>query len=59
LLWQTKCWENNVPATAVLRGWVLKSQPDFLDMLLPAPQDRSFEDWVAWRLDQATDSGQN
>lgn len=53
LLWQQKGWERNAPALAVLRGWILKTQSDALDLLLPLPQDRSFEDWMAWRLEQA------
>lgn len=54
LLWQQKGWSRNAPALAVLRGWIVKSQPDLLDLLLPGPQDRTFEDWMAWRLEDAS-----
>lgn len=54
LLWQSKGWERNAPAMAVLRGWMQRSRPELLDLLLPSPQDRSFESWMAWRLDEAS-----
>lgn len=54
LLWQRKGWDRNAPAMAVLRGWMQHARPEMLDLLLPAPQDRSFESWMAWRLDETS-----
>lgn len=54
LLWQQKGWERNAPAMAVLRSWIQRAKPEALDVLLPSPQDRSFESWMAWRLDEAS-----
>lgn len=44
---------NNASALAVLRSWLAKTRPEILDRMLPDPQDKSFEAWMAWRLDQS------
>lgn len=53
ILWQSKGWGRNLPAMTVLRTWVQRKNPELLDALLPAPQDRTFEHWMAWRLEQS------
>lgn len=42
---------KNTPALAILRDWLSKTRPQRLDELLPEPQDKSFEAWMAWRID--------
>jgi hypothetical protein len=54
LLWRRRGWDRNAPAMAVLRGWMQRNRPEALDLLLPSPQDRNFESWMAWRLDEAS-----
>lgn len=43
---------KNAAALAILRGWMRRARPELLDELLPLPEDRTFEAWLAWRLDQ-------
>lgn len=52
LLWEKGWSEKNVGALSVLRTWLAKVQPVQHDALLPRPQDRSFEGWMGWRLEQ-------
>jgi hypothetical protein len=44
---------RSVGALAVLRNWVTTSRAELVDRLLPNPEDRGLEAWMAWRLDQA------
>lgn len=47
-----KGWSpNNRPALALLRSWLTATNPGRLDALLPDPQDKSFEAWLAWRVE--------
>lgn len=43
----------NGPLIALLRDWLAKNDPSGLDELLPFPHQRSYEAWLAWRLDMA------
>ena len=42
---------KSVGALSILKGWVLKNEPDWAARLLPNPEDRSIEAWMAWKLD--------
>ena len=47
-----KGWSSkNVGALSILRGWVVANEPDWTARLLPNPEDRAIEAWMAWRLD--------
>ncbi|MCZ8256949.1 MAG: replication initiation protein [Polaromonas sp.] len=46
--------ERSVVALAVLRNWLITGRPDLVDSLLPNPEDRTLEAWMAWRIDQAS-----
>lgn len=50
--------EGDFSAQALLRTWITNAQPDLMKDALPHPEDRTFEDWMAWRLagGDATDS---
>lgn len=50
VLWQ-RGWKSN-SALAVLRAWMSDHNEQLLDVLLPNPEDRSLEAWMAWRFDQ-------
>lgn len=41
----------NVGLMTILRTWLQEFEPDAHNMLLPAPEDRSIEAWLAWQLD--------
>jgi hypothetical protein len=41
----------NTSATAVLRIWLAKTRPELFDQIFTNPEDRSFDAWMAWRLD--------
>ena len=43
---------NNTSASAMLRAWLEKTNPSLLDDVFITPEDREFESWVAWKLDQ-------
>lgn len=50
-----KGWNpGNVPLMALLRDWLAKNDHDSLEELLPFPHQRSYESWLAWRLDVAS-----
>lgn len=45
-------WQpRNVGLLAILRGYLTRERPDLLDQLLDSPEDRTFEAWLAWRLE--------
>lgn len=41
-------------ALALLRSWMLATKPEQHRSLLPNPEDRAFDAWLLWRLDQAS-----
>ena len=41
---------SNYSGQALLRNWMVKHHADLLDTALPLPEDKSFENWMAWRL---------
>ena len=47
--WTTR----NTAALAMLKGWMQRERPELIEQLMPCPEDRSFESWLAWRADQA------
>lgn len=52
-----KGWNpGNGPLMALLRDWLMKHDPARTEELLPYPHQRSYESWLAWRLDTAGDS---
>ncbi len=53
--WQAK----NTGALACLRTWLAEDRPSYLDQLYVNPEDKGFDAWLAWRLDnaEALDSG--
>lgn len=54
-----KGWEpSNVGALSIFRVWLSKSNPELFESLLPNPEDRSIDAWMAWRLDNAQMSAQ-
>jgi hypothetical protein len=58
MLVANKGWvPGNRGALAVLRSWVMKEKEAAFEQLLPAPEDRDFEAWLAWRLEQAQAGG--
>ena len=46
---------NNTSASAMLRAWLERTNPSrLLDEVFINPEDREFESWVVWKLDQQT-----
>ena len=45
---------NNTSASAMLRAWLERTNQSLLDDVFINPEDREFESWVAWKLDQQT-----
>ena len=43
---------RNVGALTILRRWLAAEAPEVLDELLPQPEDKTVEAFMAWRLDQ-------
>lgn len=41
---------NNYSGQTLLRKWMGTNRPDMLDEALPNPEDKTFENWMAWRL---------
>ena len=41
---------RNAAAQAVLRDWLARERQDLWERLLPNPEDRSFDAWLAWRV---------
>ena len=47
-------WDaSNTGALSLLKTWLSRHHPAVLDALLPNPEDKALEAWMAWRLDQA------
>lgn len=42
---------GSMSALAVLRGWLSKSRPELAEQAFPNPEDRTFDAWMAWKLD--------
>lgn len=47
---------QNRPALALLRKWLLDTQPERFRLLMPLPQDVDFAAWMAWRIDGESDA---
>lgn len=57
-LLEKRGWElSNVGALRILHNWIARERADLLELLLPAPEDRSVEAWMAWRADLAETPG--
>lgn len=41
---------SDASGQAVLRAWLADARPELIEIALPNPEDRSFENWMAWRL---------
>ncbi|MEI2421791.1 hypothetical protein V6O07_16055, partial [Arthrospira platensis SPKY2] len=41
---------SDYSAQALLRAWMSSARTEFFEAALPNPEDRSLEDWMAWRL---------
>jgi hypothetical protein len=52
---------QNAGALACLRAWLADERPATLEQFYAHPEDRSFDAWLAWRLDRAEspDAGQS
>jgi plasmid replication initiation protein len=44
---------KNPGALACLRTWLAEERPSVLEQFYPNPEDRGFDAWLAWRLDNA------
>lgn len=44
---------QNVSAVALLRVWLAKTYPALMDNVLCNPEDKSFDAWMAWRLERS------
>ena len=44
---------QNAGALACLRAWLADERPATLEQFYAHPEDRSFDAWLAWRLDRA------
>lgn len=42
---------KSVGALSILRGWLATDRPEVLDRILTNPEEKSFDAWMAWRLD--------
>ena len=42
---------SNVGLMSIFRTWLQEFEPEAYNTLLPAPEDRSKEAWLSWRLD--------
>jgi hypothetical protein len=42
---------KNRGALTILRGWLSKSMPSTLEKMLPGPEDKSLEAWLAWKAE--------
>lgn len=50
----SKGWTpQNGALLSLLRAWMAKQGPERMEEFLPEPQDKSFEAWMAWRLETA------
>lgn len=48
----TKGWNpKNVGALSIFKSWLTKTHPALMEALLPNPEDKNLEAWMAWRLD--------
>ena len=43
---------NNVSALALLRIWIGKAHPEKMEQVFPNTEDKAFDDWMAWRIEQ-------
>lgn len=43
--------QSNMSALAVLRIWLTKNRPEVVEQFFANPEDRSFDAWMAWKLD--------
>lgn len=41
---------NNFSSQALLKKWLTNQRPEQFDEALPNPEDKTFENWMAWRL---------
>lgn len=41
---------SDFSSQALLRAWMAKARPEVMETALPAPEDRTFENWMAWKL---------
>lgn len=44
---------GNRAALIVVRNWLVRQRPDLVEQIFPLPEDRSYEAWLAWKLDNA------
>lgn len=42
----------NVGAVTLLKAWIAQQRPELMSQLLRNPEDKDFDAWLAWRLDQ-------
>jgi hypothetical protein len=48
----SKGWSSkNAGALSLLRSWMGTERPEQLERLMPNPEDRGFEAWMEWRLE--------
>lgn len=50
---------SNTSATALLRTWLAKVRPELLEQAFSNPEDKSFDTWMAWRLERLEPSNKN
>jgi hypothetical protein len=58
MLWE-RGWavDKNLGAYTVLKLWLTQARPELFEALLPQPEDRTMESWLAWRLEQLQGGG--
>lgn len=44
---------QNASAIALLRVWLVKTYPELMDNVLSNPEDKTFDAWMAWRLENS------
>jgi len=44
---------GSMSALATLRVWLSKNRQDLAEQIFPNPEDKSFEAWMAWKLDNS------
>lgn len=48
---------GNASALAILRIWLSKAHPELIEQALSNPEDRTFDEWMAWKLEGGGESG--